>query len=144
MLLVDKLHQHFFFPKKLYEQALSEASQTQEIQDLSERMKVWLKELSLFKESYLHLPQTSDKFLEGESLSDSVLPMRVAAKRAVSRYEGLLTPVGPREKLFRKLLTWIGLISPAYETPFQLPNDTNASEPYLRCVSFLFPSHLSR
>lgn len=120
---------------KLINKALSEASQTQEIQDLSERMKVWLKELSLFKESYLHLPQTSDKFLEGESLSDSVLPMRVAAKRAVSRYEGLLTPVGPREKLFRKLLTWIGLISPAYETPFQLPNDTNASEPYLRPIS---------
>ncbi|KAJ4892488.1 hypothetical protein Rs2_32236 [Raphanus sativus] len=120
---------------KIINKALSEASQTQEIQHLSERMKVWLKELSLFKESYLDLPQTSDKFLEGESLSDSVLPMRVAAKRAVSRYEGLLTPVGPREKLFRKLLTWIGLISPAYETPFQLPNDTNASEPYLRPIS---------
>lgn len=101
-------------------------------------MKVWLKELSLFKESYLDLAQTSDKFLEGESLSDSVLPMRLAAKRAVSRYEGLLTPVGPRERLFRKLLAWIGFISPGYETPFQLPNDSNASEPYLRCVSSCF------
>ncbi|KAF8106976.1 hypothetical protein N665_0129s0045 [Sinapis alba] len=120
---------------KLINKALSEASQTQEIQDLSERMKVWLKELSLFKESYLDLAQTSDKFLEGESLSDSVLPMRLAAKRAVSRYEGILTPVGPREKLFRKLLTWIGLISPAYEIPFQLANDSNASEPYLRPIS---------
>ncbi|KAG2290500.1 hypothetical protein Bca52824_050104 [Brassica carinata] len=123
---------------KLINKALSEASQTQEIQDLSERMKVWLKELSLFKESYLDLAQTSDKFLEGESLSDSVLPMRLAAKRAVSRYEGLLTPVGPRERLFRKLLTWIGFISPGYETPFQLANDSNASEPYLR------PIYLSR
>lgn len=120
---------------KLINKALSEASQTQEIQDLSERMKVWLKELSLFKESYLDLAQTSDKFLEGESLSDSVLPMRLAAKRAVSRYEGLLTPVGPRERLFRKLLTWIGFISPGYETPFQLANDSNASEPYLRPIS---------
>ncbi|KAL0720216.1 hypothetical protein Bca4012_034815 [Brassica carinata] len=87
------------------------------------------------KESYLDLTQTSDKFLEGESLSDSVLPLRLAAKRAVTRYEGLLTPVGPREKLFRKLLTWIGLISPAYELPFQLANDSNASEPYLRPIS---------
>ncbi|KAF2602249.1 hypothetical protein F2Q70_00024285 [Brassica cretica] len=120
---------------KLINKALSEASQTQEIQDLSEKMKVWLKELSLFKESYLDLAQTSDKFLEGESLSDSVLPMRLAAKRAVSRYEGLLTPVGPRERLFRKLLTWIGFISPGYETPFQLANDSNASEPYLRPIS---------
>ncbi|XP_009142585.1 uncharacterized protein LOC103866421 [Brassica rapa] len=120
---------------KLINKALSEAVQTQEIQDLSERVKVWLKELSLFKESYLDLAQTSDKFLEGESLSDSVLPMRLAAKRAVSRYEGLLTPVGPRERLFRKLLTWIGFISPGYETPFQLPNDSNASEPYLRPIS---------
>ncbi|KAF3555981.1 hypothetical protein F2Q69_00010305 [Brassica cretica] len=120
---------------KLINKALSEASQTQEIQDLSERVKVWLKELSLFKESYLDLAQTSDKFLEGESLSDSVLPMRLAAKRAVSRYEGLLTPVGPRERLFRKLLTWIGFISPGYETPCQLANDSNASEPYLRPIS---------
>nr|VDC69379.1 unnamed protein product [Brassica rapa] len=120
---------------KLINKALSEAAQTQEIQDLSERVKVWLKELSLFKESYLDLAQTSDKFLEGESLSDSVLPMRLAAKRAVSRYEGLLTPVGPRERLFRKLLAWIGFISPGYETPFQLPNDSNASEPYLRPIS---------
>ncbi|CDY41567.1 BnaC04g00550D [Brassica napus] len=120
---------------KLINKALSEASQTQEIQDLSERVKIWLKELSLFKESYLDLAQTSDKFLEGDSLSDSVLPMRLAAKRAVSRYEGLLTPVGPRERLFRKLLTWIGFISPGYETPFQLANDSNASEPYLRPIS---------
>nr|VDD03935.1 unnamed protein product [Brassica oleracea] len=120
---------------KLINKALSEASQTQEIQDLSERVKIWLKELSLFKESYLDLAQTSDKFLEGDSLSDPVLPMRLAAKRAVSRYEGLLTPVGPRERLFRKLLTWIGFISPGYETPFQLANDSNASEPYLRPIS---------
>lgn len=95
-------------------------------------MKVWLKELSLFKESYLDQVQTSDNFLEGEFLSDSVLPMRLAAQRAVSRYEGLLTPVGPREKLFRKLLGWIGFTSPAYETPSQLAKDSNASEPYLR------------
>lgn len=98
--------------------------------------------LLVSRQALIDLSQTSDKFLEGESLSDSVLPMRLAAKRAVSRYEGLLTPVGPREKLFRKLLTWIGLISPAYETPFQLANDSNASEPYLRCVSS-FPGHLS-
>ncbi|ESQ39335.1 hypothetical protein EUTSA_v10001331mg [Eutrema salsugineum] len=119
---------------KLINKALNEASQTQEIQDLSERMKVWLKELSLFKESYLDLVQTSDKFLEGDIRSDSVLPMRLAAQRAVSRYEGLLTPVGPREKLFRKLLTWIGFISPGYEIPSQLANDSNASEPYLRPI----------
>lgn len=102
-------------------------------------MKVWLKELSLFKESYLDQVQTSDRLLEGEFRSDSVLPMRLAAKRAVSRYEGLLTPVGPRERLFRKLLTWIGFTSPAYESPSQLANDNNASEPYLRCVASFFP-----
>lgn len=93
-------------------------------------MKVWLKDLSLFKESYLD--QTSDNFLKEGFLPDSVLPMRLAAQRAVSRYEGLLTPVGPRAKLFRKLLGWIGFISPDYETPSELANDSNASEPYLR------------
>ncbi|EFH58351.1 hypothetical protein ARALYDRAFT_904162 [Arabidopsis lyrata subsp. lyrata] len=117
---------------KLINKALREASQTQEIQDLSERMKVWLKDLSLFKESYLD--QTSDNFLKEGFLPDSVLPMRLAAQRAVSRYEGLLTPVGPRAKLFRKLLGWIGFISPDYETPSELANDSNASEPYLRPI----------
>lgn len=110
---------------------------------MSERIKVWLKEVSLFKESYLDQVQTSDNFLEEDFLSDSVLPMRLAAQRAVSRYEGLLTPVGPRERLFRKLLTWIGLISPAYETPSQLANDTNASEPYLRYVASFFLNHFA-
>ncbi|CAN8314373.1 unnamed protein product [Cochlearia groenlandica] len=119
---------------KLINKALYDASQTQEIQNLSERMKVWLKEISLFKESYLDLVQTSDKFLERELSSDSVLPMRLAAQRAVSRYEGILTPVGPRERLFRKLLTWIGFTSPGYEIPSQLANDSNASEPYLRPI----------
>ncbi|XP_010507955.1 PREDICTED: uncharacterized protein LOC104784616 [Camelina sativa] len=117
---------------RLINKALSEASQTQEIQDLSERMKVWLKELSVFKESYFD--QTSDSFLKEGFRPDSVLPIRLAAQRAVSRYEGLLTPVGPRAKLFRKLLGWIGFISPAYETPSQLANDSNASEPYLRPI----------
>ena len=97
-------------------------------------MKVWLKDLSLFKESYLD--QTSDNFLKDGFLPDSVLPMQLAAQRAVSRYEGLLTPVGPRAKLFRKLLGWIGFISRDYETPSQLANDSSSSEPYLRCVAF--------
>jgi len=117
---------------KLINKALSEASQTQEIQDLSEGMKVWLKDLSLFKESYLD--QTSDNFLKDGFLPDSVLPMQLAAQRAVSRYEGLLTPVGPRAKLFRKLLGWIGFISRDYETPSQLANDSSSSEPYLRPI----------
>jgi hypothetical protein len=95
-------------------------------------MKVWLKDLSLFKESYLD--QTSDNFLKDGFLPDSVLPMQLAAQRAVSRYEGLLTPVGPRAKLFRKLLGWIGFISRDYETPSQLANDSSSSEPYLRPI----------
>ncbi|XP_010506707.1 PREDICTED: uncharacterized protein LOC104783275 [Camelina sativa] len=126
---------------KLINKALSEASQTQEIQEFSERMKVWLKELSVFKESYFD--QTSDSFLKEGFRPDSVLPIRLAAQRAVNRYEGLLTPVGPRAKLFRKLLGWIGFISPAYETPSQLANDSNASEPYFE-YSSRRPIFLSR
>ncbi|XP_010523859.1 PREDICTED: uncharacterized protein LOC104802107 isoform X2 [Tarenaya hassleriana] len=119
---------------KWINKAVSDVSQTQEIQDWTEKTKVWLKELSLFQQSYLDQGKFSDNFLGGELLSDSDLPIWLAAQRAVNRYEGLLSPVGPREKLFRKLLAWIGLVNPASETPFQLENDNNASDPYLRPI----------
>uniref|UniRef100_A0A2N9EK51 Uncharacterized protein n=1 Tax=Fagus sylvatica TaxID=28930 RepID=A0A2N9EK51_FAGSY len=52
--------------------------------------------------------------------------------RAVTRYEGILSPVGPRGRLLRKLLSWIGLIPPEPETPYELDTDSNAPELYKR------------
>ncbi|KAJ1376631.1 hypothetical protein SESBI_14540 [Sesbania bispinosa] len=59
-------------------------------------------------------------------------PIWLAAQRAVARYEGILSPVGPRERLLRRMLSWIGLIPPTPETPFEADNDNHSPEPYLR------------
>uniref|UniRef100_A0A2N9J665 DNA-directed DNA polymerase n=1 Tax=Fagus sylvatica TaxID=28930 RepID=A0A2N9J665_FAGSY len=60
--------------------------------------------------------------------------------RAVTRYEGILSPVGPRGRLLRKLLSWIGLIPPEPETPYELDTDSNAPELYKSNVSDFPPS----
>ncbi|PPD72447.1 hypothetical protein GOBAR_DD30646 [Gossypium barbadense] len=51
--------------------------------------------------------------------------------RAVSRYEGFLSAIGPRGRLLRKLLARVGLLPPTPETPFQLDSVSSVSEPYL-------------
>ncbi|KAL9430464.1 hypothetical protein AB3S75_025787 [Citrus x aurantiifolia] len=120
---------------KWISEALSKACQTEEVQEVVNRMKLWLEELSLFRQSYFSNEQTSDNLLEADRLSDGELPIWLAAQRAVSRYEGFLSPVGPRGRLLRKLLKWIGLATSTPETPFQLETDSNASEPYSRPIS---------
>lgn len=97
-------------------------------------MKLWLEELSLFQQSYSYKEQTSDYLLDVDKLSDSDLPIWLAAQKAVTRYEGFLSPVGPRGRLLRKLLTWSGLIPSTTETTFELQNDNTASELYLGFV----------
>ncbi|KAK9202082.1 hypothetical protein WN944_017291 [Citrus x changshan-huyou] len=120
---------------KWISEALSKACQTEEVQEVVNRMKLWLEELSLFRQSYFSNNQTSDNLLGADQLSDGELPIWLAAQRAVSRYEGFLSPVGPRGRLLRKLLKWIGLATSTPETPFQLETDSNASEPYSRPIS---------
>ncbi|XP_021805945.1 uncharacterized protein LOC110750010 isoform X3 [Prunus avium] len=110
------------------------ACQTPEVQDLTKRMQLWLKELSVFQQAFRYNEQTSDDLLGVEQPSDRDLPIWLAAQRAVSRYEGRLSTVGPRGRLLKKLLSWIGLISPTPETPFELDGDTNASDPYARPI----------
>ncbi|KAL6134852.1 hypothetical protein ACLB2K_067080 [Fragaria x ananassa] len=115
-------------------ESLKVASQTPEVQDWTEKMKVWLKELSVFQQAFRTNEQTSDDLLGVDQLSDRELPIWLAAQRAVSRYEGILSPVGPRGRLLRKLLSWIGLISLTPETPFELDGDANSSDPYARPI----------
>uniref|UniRef100_A0A6M2ERJ8 Uncharacterized protein n=1 Tax=Populus davidiana TaxID=266767 RepID=A0A6M2ERJ8_9ROSI len=97
-------------------------------------MTPWLEQLSLFQQSYFSNEQASDNPPEIDQLSDTELPIWLAAQRAVSRYEGFLSPVGPRGRLFRKLLTWIGFLPPLPEKPFELDSFSNASEPRLRPI----------
>ncbi|XP_059457263.1 uncharacterized protein LOC132187106 [Corylus avellana] len=115
-------------------EALQTAIQTQEVQEWSERLKLWLKDLSVFQQSFLYNQRVFDDQLAVQQLSDGDLPIWLAAQRAVTRYEGILSPVGPRRRLLRKLLSWIGILPPTPETPYELDNDSNASESYKRPI----------
>ena len=121
------------------EQAFKSAIQGQNAQIWSERANRWLKELSIFQQSYAFGDQTSDNLLQVDQLSNNELPIWLAAQRAVTRYEGLLSPVGPRGRLLKKLLMWAGLIPSIAKETFDLESDVTASEPYLRSVSLPLP-----
>lgn len=69
-------------------------------------------------------------------LSDD-FPIWLAAERAVTRYEGILSAVGPRKRLLRKFLSWIGLVPSTPEQAFDLNSDSSVSESHLRlCQHF--------
>lgn len=106
----------------------------------TERLKLWLKKLSVFQKSLIYTDNDNelDEQIDENQVPNAELPIWLAAQRAVARYEGILSPVGPRERLLRRLLSWIGLIPPTPEPPFQVENDGDSPEPYLR------PTFLSR
>ncbi|RYR50840.1 hypothetical protein Ahy_A07g037443 isoform C [Arachis hypogaea] len=114
------------------------ASRDHRLQSWAERLRLWIKELSLFKKSLLYDEHASDEQMGPNNAPNGELPIWLVAQRAVARYEGILSPIGPRERLLRRLLSWIGLIPPTPEAPFEVDNDSNTSEPYLR------PTFLSR
>ncbi|XP_028772065.1 uncharacterized protein LOC114729242 isoform X2 [Neltuma alba] len=114
------------------------ASQKPEVQKWTERLKLWLNEVSAFQKSLLYNGSASDEQQWLNEFNNGELPIELAAQKAVARYEGILSAVGPREKLLRRLLSWIGLIAPTPETTFEVDNDANSLEPYLR------PTFLSR
>lgn len=98
------------------------------------RFKLWVKEMSLFLGTYSYEEHISDDMLGFDHSSEKVLPIWLAAQKAVARYEGVLSSGGPRGKLIRKLLTWTGIIqSPPRKVP-NLNSDSTSSEPYLRSV----------
>ncbi|XP_027339738.1 uncharacterized protein LOC113853530 isoform X2 [Abrus precatorius] len=113
-------------------------SQKHEVQNWTERLRLWLKELSVFQKSLLYKDPASNEQIGVNQVANAELPIWLAAQRAVARYEGILSAVGPRGRLLRRLLSWIGLIPPTPETPFEVHNDNSAPEPYLR------PTFLSR
>ncbi|XP_060669499.1 uncharacterized protein LOC107428209 [Ziziphus jujuba] len=123
---------------RLLTEAFDDAGKTQEAQEWTKRLKLWLKDYLLFEQSFQYDERTSDGPLGVDQLSDRDLPIWLAAQRAVFRYEVFLSPVGPRGRLLRKLLTWIGLIPPTPGTPFDVDSDAIASEPNTRFVAVLF------
>ncbi|KAL9270927.1 hypothetical protein AKJ16_DCAP12164 [Drosera capensis] len=115
-------------------QALESGRQKSKIQVWLNRVKLWLEEESSGLHSYKDQASNVADNLDHEF--DADLPIWVAAQRAASRYEGLLSSLGPRRRLLRKFLTWMGLIQSMPEMPLELGDDnTPAVEPYLRPVS---------
>ncbi|KAI5432042.1 hypothetical protein KIW84_035975 [Lathyrus oleraceus] len=111
-------------------------SQKHEMHSWTERFRLWLKELSVFKKSLLHNGNALDEQIGVNQVPNEELPIWLAAQRAVTRYEGILSPVGLRERLLRGLLSWIRLIPLKSETSFQVENDGDSAEPYLRLTFF--------
>ncbi|KAK6931795.1 Protein of unknown function DUF3754 [Dillenia turbinata] len=106
------------------EEALKDATKTEEVQIFMEKIKLWLGELLISQQPYTYDEQSSDSFLELKQLADGNLPIWLAAQRAVTRYEGLLSSVGSRGRLLLKLLSLTGFIPPTPERKFKLAVDT--------------------
>ncbi|XP_051114771.1 uncharacterized protein LOC127240252 isoform X3 [Andrographis paniculata] len=148
--LQSKLLQSVFFPligKPLgkicvwLNEVFNSIVQKQDPELMENKFMIWLKELSLYLK-----PQTYDEQIAGnlkglDTLS-SDFPIWVAAQKAVTRYEGILKVVGPREKLFRKFLAWIGLVPSTPKQSIDLDMDNYESEAKLSS-SFLSRISLS-
>ncbi|CAN0885015.1 hypothetical protein LINGRAHAP2_LOCUS15000 [Linum grandiflorum] len=119
---------------KWIKQSIREASETQEAQHWINKMAPWVEELSSLRSSFITGDQASDDPQEPNEISDNDLPIWLAAQKAVSRYEGFLSPSGPRERLFRRLMTWIGLVPPIPEMSFEHSSESNDSETHLRPI----------
>ncbi|KAG8369330.1 hypothetical protein BUALT_Bualt14G0000200 [Buddleja alternifolia] len=112
-------------------------TQKQDIEVLANKFKLWLKELSLSLNPHSYEEQISDD-LQGVDILSSDFPIWGAAQRAVTRYEEILSEVGPRERLLRRFLAWIGLLPSNPKQTFNLDPDSAGSE------SILSPNVLSR
>ncbi|KAI3904498.1 hypothetical protein MKW98_014678 [Papaver atlanticum] len=110
-------------------EALRSASQTEEVQIWVRRFKNWFEKLSLSQQSYFLQEGFYDQRV-ADQISDSDLPIWLAAQRAVPRYEGLLSSVGPRGRLLRRLLTWVGVIPSVPETSLKIDTDDTTSNNY--------------
>lgn len=97
-----------------------------------DKLKLWLKEQTYAENSLLLIENSSWDKLRSDQLPDADLPIWIAAQRAVSRYEGILSPVGPRGRLLRRLLTWTGLIPSLPEATIKSDVETEHLEGYAR------------
>ncbi|KAK6161599.1 hypothetical protein DH2020_004980 [Rehmannia glutinosa] len=112
-------------------------TQKQDTEILANKFMLWLKELSLSLKPYSYDEEMLDDLKRVDILS-SDFPIWVAAQKAVTRYEGILSEVGPRERLLRKFFAWAGLVPSTPEQAFDLASHSTSAE------SSLSPSFLSR
>ncbi|KAL8265795.1 hypothetical protein R6Q59_003139 [Mikania micrantha] len=115
-------------------QALERSIQGQDAEVWIKRMELWFKEMPVLRKSEKYDQPMTDDMFRVDQVSDEDLPIWLAAQRAVARYEGILSSVGPRGRLLGKLLTWTGLIPSMPQKIFNLHSDITASEAYLRPI----------
>jgi len=133
--LQSKLLQNIFFSLskplgklgKWTNEALKKSTGSKGFQIWIDKLKLWLKEQTYAENSLLLIENYSQDNLTLDQLPDADLPIWIAAQRAVSRYEGFLSTVGPRGRLLRRVLTWTGLIPSLPEATL-----TKQSEGYVR------------
>ncbi|CAA7392024.1 unnamed protein product [Spirodela intermedia] len=113
-------------------EALKNPSQTDELKGLIERAKGWLEKHGFPKAVHSHFEATFTDQLEYSQPEASELPIWLASQRASLRYQGFLSSIGPRERLMRKFLTWIGLIPSIPEASIDHDAGSKVSEIYLR------------
>ncbi|WVZ82976.1 hypothetical protein U9M48_030174 [Paspalum notatum var. saurae] len=112
--------------------ALKRSTGNQGFQIWIDKLRDWLKEQTYADNSLLLIESYSRDKLNSDQLPDADVPIWIAAQRAVSRYEGILSPVGPRGRLLRRLLTWTGLIPSLPEATINSDDETKHLEGHVR------------
>ncbi|OEL18812.1 hypothetical protein BAE44_0020170 [Dichanthelium oligosanthes] len=138
--LQSKLLQNIFFslskplkkPGKWLNEALKRSTGNQGFQIWIDKLRLWLKEQTYADNSLLLIESSSWDKLSSDQLPDDDVPIWIAAQRAVSRYEGILSPVGPRGRLLRRLLTWTGLVPSLPEATIKTDDETKHLEGHVR------------
>ncbi|XP_042435630.1 uncharacterized protein LOC122021573 isoform X2 [Zingiber officinale] len=104
-------------------EALKDSHEAQSVQIWMEKVKSWLRENYALESTLSFGESTSRDQAKIDQIEDSGLPVWLAAQKAVSLYEGLLSPIGPRGRLIRRLLAWIGVISSPPEVSIEFENE---------------------
>ncbi|KAL6606413.1 hypothetical protein ACP70R_042066 [Stipagrostis hirtigluma subsp. patula] len=138
--LQSKLLQSIFFglskplkkPGKWLKEALKRSTGNPGFQIWIDKLKLWLKEQTYADNLLLLTENSSWDKLRSDQLPNADVPIWIAAQRAVSRYEGILSPVGPRGRLLRRLLTWTGLIPSLPEATVKPDVEKKHLEGYVR------------
>ncbi|XP_020703615.1 uncharacterized protein LOC110114912 [Dendrobium catenatum] len=115
------------FGKWLYE-TLKGFNKAQSVTARIDAAKLWLKDQYSLERTWSYGQYFLRNQLRSDIMGDSDLPIWLAAQRAVPRYEGFLSVVGPRRRLMKKLLTWVGLVPSMPEVSVDFDRDTHSSE----------------
>ncbi|CAM8888252.1 unnamed protein product [Rhodiola kirilowii] len=113
---------------------LQNACETPEVQSWTKKLKLWMDNMSNNQNLYSLDDEKRESLWKVDQLSKSNLPIWLAAQRAAPRYEGLLSSIGPRGRLLRKIMTWTGFITPTPDTSSDVEIDEATSEPYARPI----------